>query len=134
MSDTLVRVATLGKPVFPVTDLPDESFLLEPEELAGHFDLHVWMDAQAWGKAVEAVSRTLSEFNLPNAGYYEANAAMYLKQVEALDAYVHRVVGTIPERQRVLVTAHDAFNYFGRAHGLEVRGIQGISTESEAVL
>jgi manganese/zinc/iron transport system substrate-binding protein len=134
MSDTLVRVATQGKPVFPVTDLLDEAYLLEPDEFEGHFDPHVWMDAEAWGKAVEAVSTTLSEFDPPNEGYYEANAAEYLKQVEELDQYVRRVIGTIPEKQRVLVTAHDAFNYFGRAYGLEVRGIQGLSTESEAGL
>jgi manganese/zinc/iron transport system substrate-binding protein len=134
MSDTLVRVASSGKPVYRVTDLLDEEFLLEPEEFEGHFDPHVWMDAEGWGKAVEAVSRTLSKFDPANADTYKANADAYLEEVATLDAYAVKVISSIPEKQRVLITAHDAFNYFGRAYGIEVLGIQGISTESEAGL
>ncbi|MCK6464291.1 MAG: zinc ABC transporter substrate-binding protein [Phycisphaerae bacterium] len=134
MADTLVKVATSGKKVYAVTELLDEKDLLEPESFAGHFDPHVWMDASAWSKAVEAVARSLSEFDPPNAATYRANADRYRKELEALHAYVRKVIASIPREQRVLITAHDAFNYFGRAYDLEVLGIQGISTESEAGL
>jgi manganese/zinc/iron transport system substrate-binding protein len=133
MTDTLIQVSN-RKPVFAVTEQVDESYLLEPEGFAGHFDPHLWMDAQGWIQAVEAVARALSEVDPKNADYYRDNADRYLAELEELDAYVERIVGSIPRGSRVLVTAHDAFNYFGRAYGIEVVGIQGISTESEAGL
>jgi len=133
MSDTLVKVSG-QKPVFAVTQLLDEKYLLEPAEFQGHFDPHVWMDASAWMKAVEAVAKSLGEFDAPNAALYQSNAAAYLEELKKLDAYAKQAIGSIPQERRVLITAHDAFNYFGRAYNLDVRGIQGISTESEAGL
>jgi manganese/zinc/iron transport system substrate-binding protein len=134
MTDALVRVARGGKPVYAVTELLDEASLLEPPEMKGHYDPHVWMDVSAWSRAVEAVSVSLSEFDAANAAYYQENARRYRAELEALHAYVKRVIGSIPQPQRVLITAHDAFNYFGRAYEMRVMGIQGISTESEAGL
>jgi manganese/zinc/iron transport system substrate-binding protein len=134
MADTLVKVATSGKKVYAVTELLDEKDLLEPASLAGHFDPHVWMDVSAWSKAVEAVALALSGFDPKNAPTYRANADRYRQELDALHAYVKTVIATIPREHRVLITAHDAFNYFGRAYDIEVRGIQGISTESEAGL
>lgn len=132
MTDALIRAATAGKKVHAVTELLDESYLLEPEELEGHHDPHVWMDPAAWIKAVEVVRDKLIEYDRPSEAVYRKNAAEYVKQLEKLDAYAAKVLNTVPEPQRVLVTAHDAFNYFGRRFGYEVIGIQGISTESEA--
>ncbi len=132
MTDSLIRAATAGKKVHAVTELLDEQYLLEPDEFDGLYDPHVWMDPSAWAKAVEAVRDKLIEFDPDGASAYRANAASYIEQVEALDAYAVRVLSSVPENQRVLVTAHDAFNYFGRRFGYEVVGIQGISTESEA--
>ncbi|MHC4948778.1 MAG: metal ABC transporter solute-binding protein, Zn/Mn family [Planctomycetota bacterium] len=134
MSDALVRVARGGKPVYAVTELVDEAYLLEPEALAGHFDPHLWMDVGGWTKAVEAVARALADHDPDRAADYERNAAACIDELRGLDEYARRVIGSIPARSRLLVTAHDAFNYFGRAYGIEVRGIQGISTESEAGL
>lgn len=133
MGDTLVKVGR-GKPVYAVTELIDEQYLLSPKEFAGHHDPHVWMDASGWMKAVEAVAKSLSEYDKPNAAFYAANAERYNAEVKKLDEYAKKVIASIPQKSRVLVTAHDAFNYFGRAYGIEVRGIQGISTESEAGL
>ncbi|MCC7203721.1 MAG: zinc ABC transporter substrate-binding protein, partial [Phycisphaeraceae bacterium] len=133
MGDTLVQVAR-RKPVFAVTERLDESYLLELPGSGGQHDPHVWMDVTAWSKAVEAVADSLSEFDPDHAAEYAANAATYRQQLETLDAYVKQMIASIPPTTRVLVTAHDAFGYFGRAYGLEVRGIQGISTESEAGL
>jgi manganese/zinc/iron transport system substrate-binding protein len=134
MADVLVKVARGGKAVYAVTELLDETTLLEPPEFQGHYDPHVWMDVRAWTKAVAAVGQSLSEFDPANEESYAANARRYQSELAALDEYVRRVIGSIPKRQRVLITAHDAFNYFGRAYDVDVRGIQGISTESEAGL
>ncbi|MDP4879184.1 MAG: zinc ABC transporter substrate-binding protein, partial [Opitutales bacterium] len=83
-------------------------------------------------KAVPVVAETLSAYDPANAATYRSNATAYVEQLEALDVYAKKAMATIPEGQRVLVTAHDAFRYLGRAYGIEVRGIQGVSTESEA--
>lgn len=132
MSDALVGAATAGKKVYPVTELLDEQFLLEPEGFAGHYDPHVWMDPRGWAKAVVVIRDKLIAYDPAGEETYRANAAALIDQIEKLDAYAERVLTSVPEKQRALVTAHDAFNYFGRRYGYEVIGIQGISTESEA--
>ncbi|MDA0839654.1 MAG: zinc ABC transporter substrate-binding protein [Planctomycetota bacterium] len=134
MADALIKVATRGTPVFAVTELLDEKFLLEPEEFAGHFDPHVWMDVKGWMKGVDVVAKSLGEWDSKSAEVYKANAATYNARLKSLDEYVARVIASVPKKSRVLVTAHDAFNYFGRAYDLEVVGIQGISTASQAGL
>lgn len=132
MTDTFLKVARRGTPVFAVTELLDEKFLLEPPEFAGHTDPHVWMDVAGWTQAVEVVSRSLAQVDPDHASDYRHNASRYVAQLSLLNEYARKSLGSIPAERRVLITAHDAFNYFGRAYGIEVRGIQGISTESEA--
>ena len=133
MSDVLVKISR-DRPVHAVTESVDESYLLEPPEFKGHFDPHLWMDVKGWMQAVTAVEKALADFDETNKEAYAANAKAYLEQLETLDQYAKETIASIPEESRVLVTAHDAFNYLGRAYGLEVIGIQGISTESEAGL
>ena len=134
MTDVLVRVASTGKPVKAVTEaiLEATDYLMEKDDGSEHTDPHVWMDVSGWSKAVPVIAQTLAAYDSANAETYHANAKAYAAKLEALDAYAKKAMATIPENQRVLVTAHDAFNYLGRAYGVEVRGIQGISTESEA--
>lgn len=132
MGDTFVTAARRGIQVFPVTELIDEAFLLEPEEFAGHWDPHVWGDVSAWAKCTQQVAISLGEYDPANADLYKKNAEAYIKHLDELHAYAKKAIASIPKEQRVLITAHDAFNYFGRAYGIEVRGIQGLSTESEA--
>lgn len=134
MTDALVRVASSGRQVIAVTAGLDESYLLEPEGFEGQYDPHVWMDVSGWKKAVEVVRDHLVKFRPADAATFRANATAYLKELDRLDEYVREVLATVPKESRVLVTAHDAFNYFGRAYDFEVLGIQGISTESEAGL
>ncbi len=134
MADTLEKVARSGKPVYAVTESIAPSYILEPPEFKGHPDPHVWMDPTAWQQAVDAVARFLSAYDSTNAAVYQSNAAQYNAQLKKLTDYVQASIGTIPKDRRVLITAHDAFNYFGRAFDIEVKGIQGISTESEAGL
>ncbi|MDA7978206.1 MAG: zinc ABC transporter substrate-binding protein [Pirellulales bacterium] len=133
MADTFIRVGR-SKPVYAVTELIDETDLLEPEEMEGHHDPHVWMDVSAWSKCVDAVAQSLGEFDPSHADDYAKNARAYQQQLTQLHAYGVKSIGSIPTGKRVLVTSHDAFNYFGRAYGLDVMGVQGISTESEAGL
>lgn len=132
MTDTFLKIARRGTAVFAVTELLDEQYLLEPEEFKGHTDPHVWMDVRGWIEAVKVTASSLGEVDAANAASYSANSQRLIKELEELDAYAKKAVASIPEDRRVLITAHDAFNYFGRAYGIEVRGIQGISTESEA--
>jgi len=110
MSDTFVQVARAGKPVFAVTELIDEAYLLAPPDFAGHHDPHVWMDPSGWMKAVEAVIASLSDYDSARAADYRARGKAYLAALRELDAYARARLATVPADRRVLVTAHDAFN------------------------
>ena len=134
MTDALQRVASSGKPVLAVAEQLPEAKLIAPPEFKGQFDPHLWMDVSAWIDATEAVRDRLTAFRPERKDAFAANAGRYIAELKALDLYARRVLATVPPAARVLVTAHDAFNYFGRAYGYEVVGIQGISTESEAGL
>ncbi|MEZ6134191.1 MAG: zinc ABC transporter substrate-binding protein [Pirellulaceae bacterium] len=133
MSDALVKEAR-SRPVIAVTEALDESVLLEPEDFAGHFDPHVWMDVSAWSKCVDVIADELTKFDPAGETQYRENAKRYRDALAKLHEYGLQAIGTIPQESRILVTSHDAFNYFGRAYGLDVQGVQGISTESEAGL
>lgn len=133
MTDTLIKVSR-NKPVFAVTELIDEKTLLEPEDFNGHYDPHVWMDVSAWSQCVDAVKDALCKVDPKHADVYQKNAAEYKNELEQLHQYGLKTMQSIPEASRTLITSHDAFNYFGRAYGLDVQGVQGISTESEAGL
>ncbi|MGE0747206.1 MAG: metal ABC transporter solute-binding protein, Zn/Mn family [Rhodospirillales bacterium] len=132
MSDAFVRVARAGKPVYAVTELLPEEELLEPPDAPGHVDPHVWMDPRAWSQAAALIADKLAGQDRGGADRYRANLAAVQAEIARLDAYAEQAIGTIPAGQRVLVTAHDAFNYFARRYGVQVEGIQGLSTESEA--
>ncbi|MEZ6059967.1 MAG: zinc ABC transporter substrate-binding protein [Planctomycetaceae bacterium] len=133
MTDTLVKVAR-SKPVIAVTEGIPETSLLEPEDFAGHYDPHVWMDVSAWSECVAVVADSLAKFDPNHAEAFRSSAAEYRQQLSKLHEYGGKAIATIPDGSRVLITSHDAFNYFGRAYGLEVLGVQGLSTESEAGL
>jgi manganese/zinc/iron transport system substrate-binding protein len=132
MTDILVKLSR-RRPVYAVTELLQKNYLIHDNQ-TNHHDPHVWMDVRGWMKAVEVVADALSEFDPENAGAYRSNAKDYLATLAGLDGYARRAIASIPESQRILVTAHDAFNYMSRAYDIEVLGIQGISTESEAGL
>ncbi len=95
-------------------------------------DPHVWMDVSQWALTAPVIAAVLGELAPDCAGAMQARAEAYAAELMALDEWVRASVATIPAEQRILVTAHDAFAYYGRAYGIEVAGIQGISTESEA--
>ncbi|HZB22843.1 MAG TPA: zinc ABC transporter substrate-binding protein [Gaiellaceae bacterium] len=122
----------LGDRSVAVAEAIPEDELLAPPEFQGQFDPHVWFDVDLWTSVVERIRDTFVERDPGRRSEYERNAERYLAELSGLEAEVRRELATVPERQRVLVTAHDAFNYFGRAYGFEVRGLQGISTATEA--
>ncbi len=121
-----IRTYALSAPVV------DGGFLLE--EKVGVPDPHFWFDPRNWALAAEGLAEVLAESDAANAEFYRANAAAYIAQLEALYDWGLAAMtdAVIPEEKRVLVTSHDAFQYFGDAFGWQVRGIQGISTAAEA--
>lgn len=119
------RTAAIGEAI-------ERERLLAPPEFRGAFDPHVWFDVTMWMRAVERVRDVLIEVDGANAGEYRANTENYMRELQELHEYVLAQAERVPREQRVLVTAHDAFNYFGRAYNFEVRGLQGISTAAEA--
>ena len=132
MAGVLERMQDQVKTVAVTQDI-DRGILLAPPEFEGAYDPHVWFDVILWMKAVERVRDTLIEVDKNSAKLYRANTENYLAKLEELHDYVMQQAETrVSPDQRVLVTAHDAFNYFGRAYGFEVRGLQGISTAAEA--
>lgn len=122
------------KRVFAVGEAVPRDRLIAHSDYANRFDPHIWMDPGLWRSVVLAVRDALSEIDPAGADAYAAGVERHLEEVDALNAYAAERLATVPAERRVLVTAHDAFNYFGRAFDFEVLGIQGISTESEAGL
>lgn len=130
--DEILKQIAERKTAVAVAEGIDESQLLPWATYEDEFDPHVWFDVQLWMQAAEAVRDTLVEVDATNAADYQANAERYLSELAELDTYVKEQAALVPAEQRVLITAHDAFHYFGRAYGFDVRGLQGISTAAEA--
>ncbi len=131
MGDILEKIGQRTPTVQVTEGIPEED-LLESPQYEGQFDPHVWFDARLWRTTVDPVVAQLSELDPDSAEYFEQRGEEHKQQIDELHSFVREEIFSIPEEQRVLVTAHDAFNYFGRQYGMEVRGLQGISTEAEA--
>ncbi len=131
MTDILEKMSK-SKTVTAVTDGIPVDELHSGQETGGtEYDPHVWFDVSHWMHAAEAVRDTLVEADPDHAEAYQAQAEAYLAKLEELDNEVRTKIQEIPEASRVLVTAHDAFGYFGEAYGMKVMGLQGISTAAE---
>ena len=120
------------KPTIAVTKKLSKELLLQGDVSAGtEFDPHVWFNVQYWISVAEVITEELVKVDPENAKYYEENAKSYINQLQVLHEYAKEQIASIPEDSRILVTAHDAFGYFGEAYGMKVVGLQGLSTESE---
>lgn len=119
------------KPVVAVAANIPPALLRETPLFAGNYDPHIWFDVALWKNAVKEVGQALIELDAANAAYYQANMDTYLQQLDSLHSWVAAEIATIPDQQRILITAHDAFGYFGDAYHIEVKGLQGISTQAE---
>jgi manganese/zinc/iron transport system substrate-binding protein len=128
--------AALGKRkvVVAVAESLPKDQLIGHDEYAGRYDPHVWMDPRRWKTVVTAVRDELIKLAPDDRAAFEAGAARHLGEIDGLITYTDKILASVPKDARVLVTAHDAFKYFGMAYGFEVLGIQGVSTESEAGL
>jgi manganese/zinc/iron transport system substrate-binding protein len=122
------------RPVVAVAEAIPETQLIGSEDYDGRFDPHVWMNPNLWSRVVLATRDAMIDAAPEHAESFTANAEAHLAELSDLAVYSQTVLASIPAESRVLITAHDAFNYFGAAYGFEVVGIQGISTESEAGL
>jgi len=131
MTRVLEQMARRGITVVAVGDALPEERLLDWDDSAP-FDPHIWNDPDLWSLGIAVMRDTLVEVDPANANLYKQNTQSYLTKVAKTHAYIQAEIGQVPEPQRVLITAHDAFGYFARTYGFEVRGLQGISTESEA--
>lgn len=129
--DDIFEKMSKEKPTVAVAESIPENMLLSAEGNSNAHDPHVWFDIQIWLNTVDEVETKLSELSPEDKEDFAANASKYREELEELDAYAKEQMATIPEDSRVLVTAHDAFQYFGNAYGLEVMGLQGLSTDSE---
>lgn len=118
--------------VYVADSLPAESILTFENEGAAAQDPHIWFDVENWKKAATAVEKALAEKDPEHAAHYKERTQTYLQQLDETNEYVKKRSAEIPENSRILVTAHDAFQYFSRAYGFQVRGLQGVSTASEA--
>lgn len=130
MLDVLERI-NKTKPTYAIAEAIDKESLLSANGGSYAYDPHVWFDINLWKQALEEVKTGLIEIDPDNEAYYEENAQNYFKQLNELHVYAAEEMARIPEEQRVLVTAHDAFGYFGKAFDMEVMGLQGLSTDSE---
>jgi manganese/zinc/iron transport system substrate-binding protein len=115
-----------------VTDDIPRGLLLDSPQYQGQYDPHVWFDVTLWTHAAQTIAATLIEVDPDGEPIYRANAEALVAELAELDAWVRERVSELPEPRRILVTAHDAFNYFGRAYGFRVEGILGLSTATEA--
>ncbi len=132
LTATLEALKHRGQQVISLEDGLDPKRLLFDEDSSGAHDPHIWFDVSLWQQSASYVAQRLAEIDPDHAAAYQGALEKYESQLEQLKDYVKSRVEELPEAQRVLVTAHDAFQYFGRAFGFQVRGLQGISTASEA--
>lgn len=132
MTDLFEQIAGRGIRTVAVAEHIEKAKLIESTGFGGNYDPHVWFDVSLWMVAARSVEAVLSDMDSAHASIYQTNLDRYLGELQELDAYVKQRAAEVPGEQRVLVTSHDAFGYFGRAYGFDVRGLQGISTAAEA--
>ena len=134
MQDIFTRLAQSKRRVHAVTDSIPRDRLLAPPEFEGQYDPHVWFDVALWKMSIDTVVKALVEADAGGKQYYEQHATELRARMDQLHDWALKKAGDLPAERRILVTSHDAYNYFGRAYGFQVVGLQGISTVSEAGL
>ncbi len=132
MGDVFENLDKVGKLIVAVSDGISEDRFLDFVTNPGNFDPHIWFDVSLWEEGAVRVNQGLKDLLPEYSEEFDENLAKYLKELEDLDAYIKSRAGELPREKRILVTAHDAFSYFGRAYDFQVKGLQGISTSAEA--
>ena len=131
MTATLEKLSN-QKTVIALAECLDESLLIRDEQ--SQVDPHLWMDISIWSGILDPIAKELAKLMPQQADTFDKNVVRLKEQLGELHRYGQKAIGSIPKGQRILITSHDAFRYFGRAYNIEVEGIQGLSTESEAGL
>lgn len=132
MTDVLTEMGTRGVEVLAVAECVPPSSLLPVEGYDTLHDPHVWFDVGLWQHAAACLRDALMRIDPENADGYQERGDAVIAELAVLDTWVRERLATLPEERRVLVTAHDAFSYFGHAYDIEVRGLLGVSTAAEA--
>lgn len=131
MGEVFSTLESQNKNIIVLENAIDEKLLLQDEESNSEYDPHIWFDVNLWKECAIYVSNELSKIDIKNADTYVKNLSKYMLELEELDDYINSKVEELPENKRVLITAHDAFNYFGTRYGFKVIGLQGINTQTE---
>jgi manganese/zinc/iron transport system substrate-binding protein len=134
MQEIFTKMSSAGKRVYAVTSGLAPASLLHPPGAAGHPDPHVWFDVPLWAQCADVVASGLGDAKPADRAYFEQRAAEVKKKLSELHQWAVQHISEIPKEQRILVTSHDAFSYFGRAYDFQVVGLQGISTVTESSL
>lgn len=124
----------MDKNTYAAAQILPERDLIQAYEYGGTYDPHVWFDVSLWATVVEGISLELQNILPEHQEEIQNNTRNYLIELAELHNWVHQSIQTIPEKRRVLITAHDAFRYFGKAYDIKVMGLQGLSTQSEVGL
>lgn len=132
MQDVFEKMKHQGVEIVPVTDTLNRRSLISSANFASSYDPHIWFDISNWKIAAAFIAGKLGLIDPTNRNLYKDNAAKYISKLELTEQAVRRKIDELPPEKRVLITAHDAFNYFGKAYGFEVLGLQGLSTATEA--
>ncbi|MBY5958051.1 zinc ABC transporter substrate-binding protein [Membranicola marinus] len=130
--DVFEKMKVRGKETIALGETLDKNQLIGSKLFASNYDPHVWFNIQFFKQFADKVTQILSEADPENAELFKENNTVYQKKLDELEVEVEQIIETLPKSKRILVTAHDAFNYFGKRYGFEVVGLQGISTATEA--
>lgn len=126
------KMESKGKKTIPLGEFLDHDELIESELFASNYDPHVWFNVQFFKNFAETIAKVLAEQDPEHAEIFQKNKEAYTLKLDALEKEIISIIKTLPKEKRILVTAHDAFNYFGEAYGFQVVGLQGLSTATEA--
>ena len=129
--DVFERMGQTGNTI-ALAEVLDKNGLISSASFASNYDPHIWFNIEYWKQIATYLTEQLSRLDPDNTAYFERNREVYLQKLSELEAEVRQTIATLPEDKRVLITAHDAFNYFGKEYGFEVVGLQGLSTATEA--
>ncbi|WP_299105067.1 zinc ABC transporter substrate-binding protein [uncultured Tenacibaculum sp.] len=132
LEEVFEKMKHQNKKTIVVSDVLDKNTLINSENFASNYDPHIWFDINKWVKIATYVANKLGELDAENAGVYKANAKKYIEELLKLSTEISSKINELPKDKRILVTAHDAFNYFGEQHHFNVVGLQGLSTATEA--
>jgi manganese/zinc/iron transport system substrate-binding protein len=134
MTDILMKLKRPKKHVYAISDSVAKSTLLKPAEFEGHYDPHLWFDVALWSQCVDTVVKGLSAYSRADAFGFARRGARLKARLAKLHEWATQRANELPKARRILITSHDAYNYFGRAYGFTVIGLQGVSTVTEAGL